>query len=640
MGSLRRRAAGLSAVVALSLGVASCGTPGGAPPPPKDGPDPAPAIEQLAAGLGRGDLTGTAATVDPNPQLAEILRGMDGLRPQVTVTGQRRTGPDVTVDLAYRWPFAPNAWTYATTAGLTWKNDAWTLVWQPSVVHPALRVDTRLVHTSGQADRGRITGAGGTPLTETQQLARVGIDKARVPADQAEAAAQRLATAYGVDAERYAAAVRGAGPQQFVEAITVRANHPDPAGWRDIPGAIKVAVRRSVAVDRELAPEIIGTVAEATPQQVAESRGGLFPGDQAGSTGLQKRWDESLRGRPSTRVAIVPRAATPSPTASPGATPAPAPSPSAPPEVVFESPATPGQDLATSLDLELQKKAETVMARVPGAASLVAIRPSTGRVVAAANAAGSNGNPDATFGKYAPGSTFKVVTALALLRSGLTPDSPLKCTETVTVDGRTFKNYSDFPASRIGTLSLAQALAYSCNTALIAEHQRVSPAQLRDAAASLGLGQDFDAGFPSFFGQAGEPANVVGLAETMIGQGKAEASPMAMAAVAASVRAGHTVIPQLIDAKAPPAPRVPLTTGEADALGRMMRGVVDGGTGASLRGVAQGAKTGTAEYGTATPPRTHAWMIAYADDLAVAVWVADGDSGSTTAGPIVKAFLG
>ena len=46
------------------------------------------------------------------------------------------------------------------------------------------------------------------------------------------------------------------------------------------------------------------------------------------------------------------------------------------------------------------------------------------------------------------------------------------------------------------------------------------------------------------------------------------------------------------------------------------------------------AKTGTAEYGSSAPYKTHAWMIAAQDDLAVAVFVNDGPSGSRTAGPL------
>ncbi|GAB3624663.1 penicillin-binding transpeptidase domain-containing protein [Mariniluteicoccus endophyticus] len=626
-----------ASTAALAVGLSACGKPGGSPVPPPEGPDPAPAVTRLAEGLSKADLTDVPSTVDPAPHLQEIYRGMDGLRPTVTVAGTRRTGQNVTADLTYTWPVGgAQPWTYTTQAGLTWQNHAWTLAFKPDVVHPQLGWDTRLVHSWTQVDRGRITGTGGTPFTETQMLARVGIDKSRVPADQAEAAARRLAQAFKVDADRYAAAVRGGGPQQFVEALTVRANFPEPAGWRAIPGAVAVGLRRSVAVDRELAPEIIGTVGEATPQQVAESKGTLFAGDQAGQSGLQKRYDEQLRGRSSTKITIAPRTTT----ATPGASPTPAATPTPGRTIVFDSPGEQGPDVATSLDSALQKKAEAAINGVPGSAAIAVVRPSSGQLVAAATSPGSNGNPDATFGRYAPGSTFKVVTALALLRAGLTPDSPVPCTENVTVDGRTFKNYSDFPASKVGTISLTEAIAQSCNTALISQHERITPAQLREAAASLGFGDDYDAGFSSFFGSVDDPKNVVGKAETMIGQGTAQASPMAMAAVAASVAAGRTVVPRMVDGKNPPPVANPLTADEAKALQQMMGAVVDRGTGGVLKGVATGAKSGTAEYGTGTPLKTHAWMIATTDsDLAIAVWVGDGESGSKSAAPVIRAFL-
>ena len=70
--------------------------------------------------------------------------------------------------------------------------------------------------------------------------------------------------------------------------------------------------------------------------------------------------------------------------------------------------------------------------------------------------------------------------------------------------------------------------------------------------------------------------------------------------------------------------------------------VVTGGTG-EIVGTVPGqpviAKTGTAEYGTANPPATRAWMVAGRGDLAVAVFVADGASGSHTAGPIMRDLL-
>jgi cell division protein FtsI/penicillin-binding protein 2 len=74
----------------------------------------------------------------------------------------------------------------------------------------------------------------------------------------------------------------------------------------------------------------------------------------------------------------------------------------------------------------------------------------------------------------------------------------------------------------------------------------------------------------------------------------------------------------------------------------MMRAVVTEGSGVVLQSVQPPpviAKTGTAEYGSREPLPTHAWMIAAQGDLAVAVFVATGESGSHTAGPILRAFL-
>ncbi len=74
----------------------------------------------------------------------------------------------------------------------------------------------------------------------------------------------------------------------------------------------------------------------------------------------------------------------------------------------------------------------------------------------------------------------------------------------------------------------------------------------------------------------------------------------------------------------------------------MMRAVVERGSGSVLADVPGGpviAKTGTAEFGDKPPLPTHAWMVAGRDDLAVAVFVERGESGSGTAGPILEKFL-
>ncbi|MFA6298314.1 MAG: penicillin-binding transpeptidase domain-containing protein, partial [Nocardioides sp.] len=264
-------------------------------------------------------------------------------------------------------------------------------------------------------------------------------------------------------------------------------------------------------------------------------------------------------------------------------------------------------------------------------------------IVAAANGPGTEGYNIATFGQFAPGSTFKSASALALLRAGLTPDSTVPCTSTIVVDGKSFKNYSDYPASGIGRIPLRTALANSCNTAFISQAPKLGELDLFDAAAALGMGIDHDLGFPAYLGQVEPAASQTEKAANLIGQGRVLASPMVMATVIASVQKGSIVVPRLVSSVEVSPPDVdPLTPGEATALKGMLRGVVTNGSGSGLLdlpGPDVIAKTGTAEFARDGRIETHAWMIAAQGDLAVAVFVELGASGSRTAGPILEAFL-
>ncbi|WP_235738869.1 penicillin-binding transpeptidase domain-containing protein [Nocardioides alcanivorans] len=314
--------------------------------------------------------------------------------------------------------------------------------------------------------------------------------------------------------------------------------------------------------------------------------------------------------------------------------------------MLHESDPADGQPLQLTLDVPLQELAERILADVGPASALVAIDPASGDILAAASGPGGDGQNTATYGRYAPGSTMKVVTALALMRSGLKPGSMVDCPATTVVDGKTFKNYDDYPASSLGRITLREAIAQSCNTALVGLAEELDDDGLEEAAAALGLGVDHDLGFPAYFGQVPPPEGKTEKAADLIGQGKVLASPMAMATVAASVRAGHTVLPSLVDGNEVEQvePAVPLTAAEAKALRGLMRAVVTDGSGRFLDGMGAdlGAKTGTAEHGTPDAGGelpTHVWMIAQRKGMAVAVFVEDGASGSQTAGPLLQQFL-
>jgi hypothetical protein len=299
--------------------------------------------------------------------------------------------------------------------------------------------------------------------------------------------------------------------------------------------------------------------------------------------------------------------------------------------------ATPPPDITTTLDPSTQRAARTALDRVAGPAALVAIDTRTGSVRALANKP-LTGFPSALRGSYAPGSTFKTVTALAALMHGFTPASQLDCPATVTAGGKEFRNHE--PGSR-GRINLLTAFAQSCNTAFINLSQSLPKGSVTAAARLLG----FDAAtallpVPSVGGTLPPPADTAEAAADAIGQGRVEASPLLMASVAAAVADGTWRQPRL--ASCPTCTGHTLPAGAVAGLRQLMRAVVTSGTGsalASVPGAPASAKTGTAEYGTGTPPATHAWMIGYRGHLAFAVYVETGISGGRTAGPVAAAFL-
>ncbi|WP_420176319.1 penicillin-binding transpeptidase domain-containing protein [Luteococcus sp. OSA5] len=637
--SSRTIAGRIAIMISVMLVLSACIGPSETEPP--KGTSPAdPLAAQLASALSAGDVSKLPMTASGSAAQAElqiVMAGMDGLRPTVTASQitYDHEATTATATLEHKLPLGAHTLTWTTTAPLEHVPDkGWAVQWQPRIVQPDLDGNTRLRHVRDLPRRAPINGTDGLALMEQTVAYRVGVDKATIPKDEWRATALVLAEEVGVDPDRYAARVLADEPAAFVPAITLREGKV-PGLVTEMRGVDVRAVEIPLAQSATFAASILGTAGRATPEMTKQSKGDLLPGDVVGISGLQQRYDAQLRGTVGHRVEVVPRTSA-STAASPEVSGSPAPAG----KVLHDEPAKPGAPLVISLDRALQARAEQALAQQKGIASLVALKVGTGEILAAANSPAAGANPDATAGRYAPGSTFKVVSSLALLRKGLRPESLVPCTATTTVDGRVFRNYKDFPSSKVGRITLTEALANSCNTAFLASAPQLGPDDLAEAAASLGMGVDHDAGFTSFFGSVPQASDPVTKAADMIGQGKIEASPMAMAGVAASVASGKTVVPWLVVGKQPTQQGKALTHDEAQHLQTMMRAVVTNGSGRVLSGEVTGAKTGTAEFGTQTPPQTHAWMIAWNDDVAVAALVKEGESGSKSAAPIIKSFLG
>ncbi|MCW2847378.1 MAG: penicillin-binding protein [Marmoricola sp.] len=615
----RRSLKAIAAGSLLLLGLGACSLPG-------SGPDPQDALDRLATALSAGNVKGVEFTSTGAPaQYAAVTAGVHDA--DVSAGKATSDGDTASGRLRWRWKVGPKTWSYETTVKLTQGHDGWLVRWSPTLVEPSLKPGEKLDETTTSPERGSILGAGDQPIVAPRPVLRVGIDKLKLTQAAVAGSATSLARLVDIDGPRFVKQAVAAGPKAFVQAIVYRRAEAPQAvlsAIAGIPGAAVVAGELPLAPTKDFASAVLGSVGPATAELVKDSKGRIRAGDDVGLSGLQKRYDEQLFGtRGATIAAVDDRDQR---------------------RTLFKADPAPGNPLRTTIDIPTQKLAQRALAGVGPASALVAIRPSTGEILAVASGPGSKGYSTATVGQYAPGSTFKIVTALALLRAGVSPTTQVDCPRTTVVDGKTFKNYSDYPSSGIGRIRLEDAFANSCNTAFIGERGKLKDDSLASAAASLGLGVDHDTGFSSFFGAVTAPKSQTQAAASMIGQGTVLASPMAMATVVASVVKGSLVVPSLLpDQKVdrqPPAQ--PLTATEAGQLRQLMRGVVERGSGALLQGLPGGpviAKTGTAEFGDKPPLPTHAWMVAGRDNLAVAVFVERGASGSGTAGPVLRDFL-
>jgi len=327
-------------------------------------------------------------------------------------------------------------------------------------------------------------------------------------------------------------------------------------------------------------------------------------------------------------------------------------------------------DVSLTIDSGLQEAAANALGERRG--SVVALDPATGEVLAFyswptfdpnalsttdLNAArDAKALLDATPGQplltsahrqvFAPGSTFKVVTASSALENGVvTPTSPVFADVTSYQLPLTEFQLSNFAGNVCGG-DLASTLARSCNTAFAeigAEY--LGPDPMIATAERFGFNETppFDipltatSRFPDDFGiplgqsDQNPPAVIVEgsalLAQAAIGQFDVRATPLQMALVAAGVtNDGRIMEPHVVDRvndasdgallsqvddsvwRQAVAPEVAATTAE------LMIGVVENGTASSLArsGLTVGAKTGTAEVNAAASDDTHAWIIAFA----------------------------
>jgi cell division protein FtsI/penicillin-binding protein 2 len=204
------------------------------------------------------------------------------------------------------------------------------------------------------------------------------------------------------------------------------------------------------------------------------------------------------------------------------------------------------------------------------------------------------------------------------------------------------KNFTNFEGESGGATTFADDFAKSCNTAFIDASRRLSGTALSDAATAMGVGAPWHLPVDAFGGSVPASKDAVEQAADAIGQGRVEVSPLTLALVAAAIEDGTPRPPVLVtDPPQRPVPAAhPLDPGRLAALRSLMRRVVSAGTAAGA-GLPSGTlgKTGTAEFGTDNPPKTHAWFAGVHGSVAFAVLVEGGGVGGRVAAPIAARFL-
>ncbi|MFG2724254.1 penicillin-binding transpeptidase domain-containing protein [Streptomyces canus] len=298
--------------------------------------------------------------------------------------------------------------------------------------------------------------------------------------------------------------------------------------------------------------------------------------------------------------------------------------------------------LETTISASAQAAAEKAV-KLYGQSSVVAVKPSTGEVLAVANNRTDAFNA-AFEGTKAPGSTMKIITAAMLIDNGVTSmNGPAPCPPDAVWQGQTFKNLTGMEPNE--GASLANSFMRSCNTAfikLIDEKPLTDESLTLEAQNRFGIGEDWKTGIVSFDGKV--PA-VSGpdRAANAIGQGQVQMNPLNMASVTATAITGafrqpYLVSPKLDDRDLATAKGLPYNT--ASQLKQMMRLTATQGTAAkAMAGLGGdiGAKTGSAEVDGQQV--SNSWFTGFRNDMAAAAMTEEGGHGGDAAGPIVAAVL-
>ena len=422
------------------------------------------------------------------------------------------------------------------------------------------------------------------------------------------------------------------------------------------------------------AATLLGYVAEVSHAQLTSKEFRDFhPGETMGQAGIERRYDAFIRGIDGGEQVEVDALGRVS-------------------RLIRHVEPRSGLSVHLTLDNRLQRVAEEALQGKSGA--LIAVHPSTGEILAMVSQPSYDPNqfsqrmtPEqwrklisdphhpmqnkGLQGQYAPGSIFKLVTALAALEKGaITPDTKFSCNGSFGLGSHLFH---DWKKGGHGTLNLQQAIANSCNIYFYNTALKAGIEEITRVARELGLGA------PLGLGLGGEAGGVIPPKTTHppeaggwypgntvmagIGQGMVTVTPMQAVMMVSAIANGGTLYRpwvvrkvetldrELIEEYGPElVRRVNIDPDNLAIVREGMQAVVSEGTGsrAKIPGLRVAGKTGTAQVVENGSPqkgdrRDHAWFVAFAPadnpQIAVAVVVEHGGFGGQVAAPIAKSLL-
>jgi cell division protein FtsI/penicillin-binding protein 2 len=516
-----------------------------------------------------------------------------------------------TVDLAQEG----RVWTYDGHFGMRRVHGHWKIVWAPSVINPRLGPGERLAVVTAFPARATVLDAAGKPLQLPGRAYVLGVwpDRLSNPAQTAQA----FATYTKLQAGQVLGQIAAAPPQQFLRLATL---DPDSyatvrASLRRVPGLV---IRpESQRLFQAEATGLVGSVGSELSGQLRADGALYAPGTTIGLSGLEQKYQRQLLGTPTTEVVAV------NPAGQQTA-------------VLAQWAGITGTPVQTTISSAAQNAALNALNEVPNSGEIVAVKASTGEVLAVAQHQASGALParGALNAKLVPGAAFTIVSAAALLSNGVSVKSQTSCANSFTVSGQTFTSEGTGQQKPFSAV-----FADGCSTAFVGLSERLPASQWAQMIKEFGIGASWSQlPVPAFSGSvpsaAGDDAT---LAAQTIGQGNVRMSLLSMAMVAAAVDAGSWHVPQVIKtAASPPGAGTALDPGMTKALRGLMRGAVRSGAAqaAGLRGPQVYGQVGMVHTGSGWM----SWFVGYRGDTAIAA-IESGRTAQLSAAALAGAFF-